>query len=428
MRSTAAHRLYRRRAAASAAAAGIAATLAAGCGASPAPAPGGLGPVRGVAAVEPAASPKPFAAGDLAFGLDLLGAMCAQEPTQNVVLSPVSLASSLGLAYLGARGQTAQTMAATLHLPASGNVLAGLQARTRALGELSSRGVTVAEADEVWADPKLVPYRSYLNAAATGYGAPLGRVPLLTDKAAAAQQIDAAVGAATRGHIPRLLTPGDLQQAVFVLTNALYLKAAWSSPFSSGPTPMPFTTSDGKQVRASYLSDPGFRSGVVGGWTAVQLPYRGGRLAMEALLPPAQTGGSGCQIPSAPVLNALASTVPAGDATTSIDLPAVKLRSQVVMNGILQKLGMGLAFSPNADFSGLSSEATTIGLVVHAATLQVDQQGTVASAASGVVMVPTSGFIGGTTVVFNRPYLLLVTDTGTGEPLFLARVTNPDLP
>jgi hypothetical protein len=28
-------------------------------------------------------------------------------------------------------------------------------------------------------------------------------------------------------------------------------------------------------------------------------------------------------------------------------------------------------------------------------------------------------------VVFDRPYLLLVTGTATGEPLFLARVANP---
>ena len=29
------------------------------------------------------------------------------------------------------------------------------------------------------------------------------------------------------------------------------------------------------------------------------------------------------------------------------------------------------------------------------------------------------------TVVFNRPYLMLVTDTATGEPLFLANVADP---
>src|ERR1700729_3972101 len=82
--------------------------LMAGCGADRQPAParpaGGL--LRGVADTEPAVSPRPYAAADLGFGLDLLGAWCRADPSANVVLSPSSLASGLGMAYLGARGGT----------------------------------------------------------------------------------------------------------------------------------------------------------------------------------------------------------------------------------------------------------------------------------------------------------------------------------
>ncbi len=88
---------------------------------------------------------------------------------------------------------------------------------------------------------------------------------------------------------------------------------------------------------------------------------------------------------------------------------------------------MGAAFGPAADFSGISPQAAAIGVVVHAATLRVDEAGTVGSAATGVTIVPTAGF-GGPTVRFDRPYLMLIMDTRTGEPLFLARVANPDLP
>ena len=70
-----------------------------------------------MAAIEPAADPRPFAAADTAFGLDVLRAWCAQYPGQNLVFSPSTLASALGLAYLGARGATATAMATVLHLP-----------------------------------------------------------------------------------------------------------------------------------------------------------------------------------------------------------------------------------------------------------------------------------------------------------------------
>ena len=116
------------------AAAGLALTAfaLAGCGtAGPRAAPA---VAHGVAATEPLVSPRPYGAADASFGLDLLGAWCGSDPRANLVLSPSSLASGLGMAYLGARGATAQAMAGVLHLPAaSGQALeAGLQARSAA--------------------------------------------------------------------------------------------------------------------------------------------------------------------------------------------------------------------------------------------------------------------------------------------------------
>ena len=97
---------------------------------------------RGVAAVEPAADPRPFGAADTAFGLDVLRDWCAQQPGRNLVFSPSTLASALGLAYLGARGATATAMARVLHLPpdAGASLAAGLQVRSRALSGLDGQG------------------------------------------------------------------------------------------------------------------------------------------------------------------------------------------------------------------------------------------------------------------------------------------------
>ena len=126
--------------------------------------------VRGVATVEPAADPKPFGAADTAFGLDVMRAWCAQNPGQNLVFSPSTLASALGMAYLGARGATAAAMAGVLHLPESSPaaLAAGLQARLKALSSLDGPGVTVAASDQVWTEPTLTTLRSYLDEVATG--------------------------------------------------------------------------------------------------------------------------------------------------------------------------------------------------------------------------------------------------------------------
>ncbi|HME63418.1 MAG TPA: serpin family protein, partial [Streptosporangiaceae bacterium] len=94
----------------------IAGCALAGCGTTPQPRPV---MAHGVALREPLVSTRPYGAADTAFGLDALGAWCRADPQANLVLSPSSLASGLGMAYLGARGATAQAMDGVLRLPAA---------------------------------------------------------------------------------------------------------------------------------------------------------------------------------------------------------------------------------------------------------------------------------------------------------------------
>ncbi len=408
----------------------LAALLIAGCGSGTVPPPV---MAHGVAAREPLVDPRPYGAADTALGLDVLNAWCRADPRANLVMSPSSLASGLGMAYLGARGGTARAMASVLHLPAAGGqaLEAGLQARSARLRDLGGPGVTLNASDQVWADPTLPTERSYLNAVATGYDAGVAQAPLLGSPEKARQEINQAIATATKGQIPRLLLPGSLKDIGWVLTDALYMHAAWATPFDPNQTsPGPFTTAAGQQVTAPFMRGGQYRAVRAGGWTAVWLPYRGAKLAMVALLPP--VGATGCAMPAAAALGTMTSRLAAGGPavqpgvlTRSVALPKVNLGTHVSMKPVLTELGMGVAFTPSADFTGLSSQACCIGLVEHAATLAIGEKGTVASAATAVGIEPTAGRVLPPQVLFDRPYLMLVTDRATGEPLFMARVANP---
>ncbi len=404
----------------------------AGCGARTAPAaPPSPVLTRGVALAEPAADPKPFAAADTAFGLDVLRAWCAQHPGQNLVFSPSTLASALGMAYLGARGGTAAGMAQVLHLPADAGAAldAGLQARSDALGMLGGPGVILAASNQVWADPALITSRGYLDSVATGYRAGLARAPFGTDPSQAANEINSAISAATRGHIAQIVTPEMVAHVGWVLTAALYLDARWATPFDPDQTrPGPFATPGGRRVTASYLNGDGYAYTTTDGWTAVALPYAGGKLTMTALLPPAASGA--CALPSQAALASMTNSLRAGRTQQAgVSLPAVKLSVSGEtgdMKSVLSRLGMGLAFSDGADFTGLSPEAGSLAFVQQAAALQVADNGTVAAAAVAVGVRPASAMSPPrVTIAFNRPYLMLVSATATGEPLFLAEVDNP---
>jgi serine protease inhibitor len=394
--------------------------------------------VRGVATVEPAADPQPYGAADTAFGLDVMRAWCAQNPGQNLVFSPSTLASALGLAYLGARGATAAAMAKVLHLPASSpaTLAPGLQARLKALSSLDGPGVTVAASDQVWADPTLTTLRSYLDDVATGYGAGVAQAPFSTDPAKAATEINAAISAATRGHITQLVDASMLSKIGWVLTSALYLDAAWATPFAANQTePASFVLASAKSVTVPFMNGDAFPYTTAAGWQAVSLPYKGGKLTMTALLPPARSGA--CALPSQAELSTISGALDRSGAgagssveRADVSLPTVNLDTSGDagnMQPVLARLGMGLAFSSKADFTGLSKEACCIGFVQQAATLRVGEKGTVGAAAAAVGMMPAMAIAvpATITITFSRPYLLLVSAKATGEPLFLAEVANP---
>jgi serpin B len=407
--------------------AGVGAALA-GCGTTPA---GPAAPViRGVTAVEPAADPRPFGAADTAFGLDVLRAWGTRHPGQNLVFSPSTLASSLGLAYLGARGATAASLARVLHLP-PGTMAereAGLRARAAALGALNGPGVTVSASQRVWADPGLPPRASYLDAVATGYNAGVSRVPFTASPDRAASAINQAIAADTHDHITQLVTADMLDNVGWVLTSALYLDAQWALPFDADETaPGPFTRADGTSVSVQYLHGGPFGVAVRGGRTAVALPYRGGKLSMTALLPPAGAGGG--VRPSPDGLAALDRDLARArsGSLAVVDLPKIALSTAGPtgnMTPVLSALGMGAAFGGGADFTGLSAKAGPLAFVQQAATLQVAEKGTVGAAAAATGAIATAR-IGGLPVRFDRPYLLLVSARATSEPLFLAAVADP---
>jgi serine protease inhibitor len=187
-----------------------------------------------------------------------------------------------------------------------------------------------------------------------------------------------------------------------------------------------------------FMNADTFNYDSLGGWQAVSLPYKGGKLTMTALLPP--TGAGACALPTLAQLTSITQRLAGGPGSdfragtgpekANISLPKVNLDTSGDtgnMEPVLKQLGMGQAFSDSADFTGLSKQACCIGFVQQAATLQVGEKGTVGAAAAAVGMEPAMAIAvpKAVTVTFNRPYLLLVSAKSTGEPLFLAEVANP---
>jgi serpin B len=108
-------------------------------------------------------------------------------------------------------------------------------------------------------------------------------------------------------------------------------------------------------------------------------------------------------------------------------LPRFKVDSNVSLIDVLASLGMKQAFTPSADFSAITSEPLSISAVVHRALVEVDEEGTEAAAATGIVAV-TSALVDRPKPVFraDHPFVFAIRNTTTGDILFMGRLMTPE--
>ena len=93
---------------------------------------------------------------------------------------------------------------------------------------------------------------------------------------------------------------------------------------------------------------------------------------------------------------------------------------------LLQGLGMNLAFTGGADFSNMVHDPVYIADVVQKAFLSVNEQGTEAAAATGVIVDLSSGHVGPPIVItIDHPFFFTIRDTATNTILFAGRVLDP---
>ncbi len=393
------------------------AVLAAGCGQSRSSASRGAQLLVGrVEPLSPASmSPAQVTAAENAFSLALFDRACPSKPGSNLLLSPESAAQALGMLYAGARGPTAASLGRLLRLPAwNQGLVAALRRHTATLAGLHELAVS----NHLFEQSGNRPAPRVLNDLRTAFHTGLGIVDF-GDEPATTNQINAIVGRETHGLIPALF-PAPLPLSTrTVLTNALYLKARWRNPFPA-TSPAPFHTGDGRVVRVPLMSSavPVASYRRAAGWQSATLPYAGGRLAAVALLPPAHA--TGCAAPTLAQWTALT----AGSSTQSavVRLPRLHL-SQTWDNLQTPLAAMGL--QRDGDYTGLGAADTQISEIVQHDTMDVTPAGTTAAAATGVAVGTAEPAAPPLTLTFTRPFLLLLEDTATHTPLFLAQVTNP---
>lgn len=371
--------------------------------------------------------------GNTAFAFDLYGTLKGQAG--NLFFSPYSISQALAMTYAGARGETELQMSNILHYGLPQTVL---HPSFKSLGEeLAQRGegaegkdaggFRLNVANALWGQKDYQFLASFTDLLAQNYGAGMQIVDYVTAVEEARTAINDWISQQTEGKIKDMIAPGVLDSMTrLVLTNAIYFNAAWETPFNERQTQDgPFTKLDGSQVQVPMMAQTaslGYTEGE--GYQAVELPYDGRELSMVLLLPPAGQFEAFEGSLNAAKAEAIVGALEPGQ--VMLTMPRFKFDSQFSLKDTLSQMGMPLAFTPEADFSGMTgNNDLSINAILHRAYVAVDEAGTEAAAATIVDMSLTSAPASPVEVKVDRPFLFFIRDSKTGAVLFLGRVVDP---
>ncbi len=363
------------------------------------------------------------------FGFRLYRELAKTDAARNIFISPTSIELALAMTYNGAAGTTRDAMAETLGL--QGMTLDEVnQANAQLMTLLQNPDpkVELALANSLWGRQDITFNADFLQRSRDYYDAEVRSIDFASPMSA--DIINRWVSEKTRGIIPYVVDHNMIRGATLVLVNALYFTGHWTVPFDKTQTKDgPFTLADGTTKTLPMMHQSGwFQYFETDDFQSVSLPYGEERVRMLIFLPKAGT-----------TLDELAKSLTGkrwdqcmgrhyGQSGTLV-LPRFGADYRTDLRYALGALGMEVAFlSGEANFAAIADDPLFLSYVIHKTRVDVDEEGTVAAAATLVgappgppPLEPPTPF----TMVVDHPFFVAIQDRPTGAILFMGTIVDP---
>lgn len=371
--------------------------------------------------------------GNNTFAFDLYQQLVNND--DNLFYSPYSISVALAMTYAGARSETAQEMANTLHYYPSQDKLhpvlnwlgIELAKRGRSAQGKDDEGFRLNIVNAIWGQENYHFMDDFLDVLAENYGAGLRIVDFINSTEQSRKIINEWVSQQTEERIEELIPQGAIDALTrLVLTNAIYFNAAWMYPFDEKNTvDGDFNLLSGDTVTVPMMNQSELLNHMKGeNYQVVELPYDGNELSMLLIMPDEGSFYSFEQSLDNELINDIISEL--GNKQAVLSMPKFEFRSELDLAQILPAMGMPTAFSGMADFSGMTGNQDLFIIdVIHEAFVSVDEAGTEATAATAVIMKLTAAQEM-VTISLDNPFIFLIRDIKTGSVLFVGRVLNPE--
>jgi serine protease inhibitor len=359
------------------------------------------------------------------FAFDIFRQINKEDKDANIFISPLSISTALSMAYQGAGGTTKDAMAKALGY--SGISTEELNKSYRKLlNELkkADKKIDLNISNSIWIRDDVPVNDTFLKTNKKIFDAKAAAMDFSKDSTA--DTINKWISESTKGKIQKMIEPPIDSYVMMYLINAIYFKGQWQDKFDKDRTfSSVFNSGNGKKADIMMMSRTDcveYASG--GSYRAVRLPYGSGRTAMYVILPDEN-------VPMDEFIEALEpdfwdelnSSLRKTD-DVILQIPRFKLEYGIKeLKDSLSALGMGKAFSDDADFTGIR-ENVYISSVMHKAVIEVNEEGSEAAGVTSVEFQLTSALSEQIKFIADRPFIFAIADHDTGTILFLGKLTS----
>ncbi|XP_018788503.1 PREDICTED: serine protease inhibitor 42Dd-like isoform X4 [Bactrocera latifrons] len=357
---------------------------------------------------------REFASKSAQFAVKLFNHMHKKDPNKNIIYSPFSIQTCVGMARIGAVGETAAELDRALGLP-SNDVAAIADTFHNVLVTYKDSPI-LKVANKIFVMQGYSIKKEFNEIATTKFYSSADSINF-ADSANAANTINKWVESKTNNLIKNLIVPDAVNSDTrMVLVNAIHFKGEWKYQFPKSATrDDDFYLNEVDSVRVPMMNlKESFGYGVISELdaTVLEMPYKDSDLSMLVILPNLRTGLASLQ-EKLKNFNLSDITRYLINTKVIVKMPKFKAEYNIELNDALINLGMARMFSNDAEFSNMldSTEPLQVSKVVHKAFIEVNEEGTEAAAATAIFV----GFSGPALpkqpprkFIADRPFVFLI--------------------
>ncbi|XP_038203937.1 neuroserpin [Arvicola amphibius] len=370
------------------------------------------------------------------WSVNMYNHLRATGEDENILFSPLSIALAMGVMELGAQGSTLKEIRHAMGYDSlkNGEEFSFLKDFSDMVSAEESQYV-MKIANSLLVQNGFHINDEFLQMMKKYFNAEVNHVDF-SQNVAVANYINKWVENYTNSLLKDLVSPRDFDAVTHLaLINAVYFKGNWKSQFRPENTrTFSFTKDDESEVQIPMMYQQGefyygeFSDGSneAGGiYQVLEIPYEGEEISMMLVL-------SRQEVPLAtlePLLKAQLIEEWANSVKkqkVEVYLPRFTVEQGIDLKDIFKALGVTEIFIKDANLTAMSDRKELfLSKVVHKSFIEVNEEGSEAAAASGMIAISRMAVLY-PQVIVDHPFLFLIRNRKAGTILFMGRVMHPE--